>query len=833
MNYIEYVWDFNTDTVKHDTKLYAKWHKYSIYSIQDLWNMREDLSGDYTLTRDLDFNDDGSYDETIPKGFSSVEDFKTAMTSGDGWIPICGFEGTFEGTFDGNNYKISNLYIGAGTAYGGLIGRINNQESDYVIKDIELDNANIHTTASFSECGILCGEIRGSLSNCKVTGSVEIAGAGACGGIVGRQHEGNINSCDSEVDIYIHNDAYVGGIIGIKNLSGVISNCHSKNFTEDVGVKTGTARVGGLAGILENNSVVNCSTYIDVKGTYAGGLIGQSYSVIIENCTVDYKSVEGSYTLGGLVGYCSGGSIDNCHVTNIDIKDSLSNYIGGFIGISLMSGGRTDIINSHTEGHIVYDYSSWVGGFIGYSLAKIDNCYSTCSITDVDIESSVSDIGGFIGLNYSPEIKNSYYIGDIRIHGYAWAVGGFNGNNNNSGGFIENCYSKSDIEVNDSSGVGGFEGYSRGGGIYNSYHEGNLISNSTSIRQWFGGFCGYYNSGSDIEGCYSKGNITAVNYNMVGGLVGACYNNIIKDCYHEGNVQGNNEVGGLVGKQPSANVENCYAKGNIHGNNIVGGLIGFNIPRNKECYFIGSVTGNDKVGGLVGDAPVGTPEGSEKCYSKSSVIGNSNVGGIYGWGGETPLIGCYHIGSVEGEENVGGLRGFCDMTASYALKDIKCFSESNLKGLINVGGFAGYAPAILRLEYFFHLGSIEGEENIGGIIGYFGDSVYLKNCYSVGNLIGINNVGGISNSSGNNNIINIENCYFAGEITGNNSSGLLKVTGDPTVSDINNFWDIELSGVSESDVGEGKTTREMKTKETFMGWDFGEEWNIVEGDYYE
>ena len=48
------------------------------------------------------------------------------------------------------------------------------------------------------------------------------------------------------------------------------------------------------------------------------------------------------------------------------------------------------------------------------------------------------------------------------------------------------------------------------------------------------------------------------------------------------------------------------------------------------------------------------------------------------------------------------------------------------------------------------------------------------------------------------------------------------------------FWDIETSGQSTSDGGEGKTTAEMQTETTFTdaGWDFVEIWNIGERQTY-
>ena len=46
------------------------------------------------------------------------------------------------------------------------------------------------------------------------------------------------------------------------------------------------------------------------------------------------------------------------------------------------------------------------------------------------------------------------------------------------------------------------------------------------------------------------------------------------------------------------------------------------------------------------------------------------------------------------------------------------------------------------------------------------------------------------------------------------------------------FWDIETSGQATSAVGTVKTTAEMQTESTFVGWSFDTVWTIDEGKDY-
>ena len=49
---------------------------------------------------------------------------------------------------------------------------------------------------------------------------------------------------------------------------------------------------------------------------------------------------------------------------------------------------------------------------------------------------------------------------------------------------------------------------------------------------------------------------------------------------------------------------------------------------------------------------------------------------------------------------------------------------------------------------------------------------------------------------------------------------------------ISSYWDVETSGQSVSDGGEGQTTAEMMMQGTFTGWDFVNVWSITENSSY-
>ena len=102
---------------------------------------------------------------------------KDGTWSGQQWIPIGNSSESFQGHFDGNGYKISNIYINGSQDYQGLFG----STSSY-----RLENINIAS-------GI-------------------IVGGDYIGGVVGITEEGSISNCTNNATVKGEN--YVGGICG-------------------------------------------------------------------------------------------------------------------------------------------------------------------------------------------------------------------------------------------------------------------------------------------------------------------------------------------------------------------------------------------------------------------------------------------------------------------------------------------------------------------------------------------------------------------------------------------------------------------------------------------
>jgi hypothetical protein len=223
------------------------------------------------------------------------------------------------------------------------------------------------------------------------------------------------------------------------------------------------------------------------------------------------------------------------------------------------------------------------------------------------------------------------------------------------------------------------------------------------------------------------------------------------------------------------------------------GLVGVNGGTVTGCYATGAVTGEGTVGGLVGSNS-GTVTG---CYATGTVTGvEGTVGGLVG-GNSGTVTGCYATGTVTGDYAVGGLVG-----SNYSGTVTNCYATGTVTG--TTGG-------------------------AGGLVGgnYHGT---VTNCYATGAVTGDYAVGGLvgSNYSGT-----VTNCYATGAVTGTTGGvgGLEGYNDYGTVTA--SYYDTQTTGQADN-TGKGapRTTAAMKQQATFVGWDFGVVWTIVENTDY-
>lgn len=288
--------------------------KQIIRTVEDLNNIRNNPSGHYKLSSNLDL--------------SSYE-------LGEGWRPIS----QFSGTLDGRGYTISNLTISRPSSR--YVGLFENLTDTARVTNIKFENVSIR---GGEYVGTLAGSNAGNINNVTISSGSVIGQTNYTGGLVGSHNNGIISSCVVLLD-QINGNSAVGGVVGTL-YSGTLTKSGAKTSI------TGRESVGGVIGM----AAIDNATYVQqvcantkITGTNSlGGLIGT-----LQILTDDRIELENSYgkgtingthkNAGGLVGMITSVGDANIYFNalyaDVDIlnKDVTSGGCVGYFDVSVTS----------------------------------------------------------------------------------------------------------------------------------------------------------------------------------------------------------------------------------------------------------------------------------------------------------------------------------------------------------------------------------------------------------------------------------------------------------------------------------------------------------------
>lgn len=382
------------------------------------------------------------------------------------WDPIGSDERgiRFEGTFDGQNHTISNLYMKASgnIEYIALFSSIENATIQNLIVDGNLvagpnlseqddpaaagivgvaygnckiinciNNAIVSKESAGRECAGILGcvylESSAILDNCINNGSV--SGGNACGGLVGTVYGSlKINNSSNNGKIGNINSSYVAGLLG-RTMEGAISIDinDSYNTGEILSIRYSA---GILACAVEGDITINnCYNQGKIDATNrvitgaVGGIMARIYKncskVNIINCNNISNIIIGSETkkmiVGGILGenQNKNTTIVNCYnVGNLE-----GDYVSGITGWISDAGDATatqyiNIINSYNAGNITGRLSK--AGIISLTSDRatvdIQNVYYLETCADVGVQNSTSDNGISLTDSY---MKSPNFVDDL------------------------------------------------------------------------------------------------------------------------------------------------------------------------------------------------------------------------------------------------------------------------------------------------------------------------------------------------------------------------------------------------------------------------------------
>ncbi|MGC8845691.1 MAG: hypothetical protein ACP5QY_07555, partial [Candidatus Hydrogenedens sp.] len=667
-----------------------------ISTLNDLGNIGvlTPLDADYILTDDIDASDTANW----PGGFDPIGDFTDT--------------GHFKGSFDGNGFIISNLYIyRPGETYVGLFSYIEGGS----IKNLKLLDVNI---SGKSIVGGISGLVEGGeMEGCIVSGSIQASSN--CGGIAGIIHP---SLTDMGIDM-----CYTIGQLTWQNFD-----------------PTAKYNFGGLAGIIDAGStsvsVMSSFSHMNIVTSisdmnYVGGLVGRlANKVYIEKCYSVGEVPNGSGGIGGLIGYAN--NPDYVDASVWDIKTSRQTESSGGTGYN-----TAEMKNPDTYINMGWEISTepCINCSTVWSIYKEISYPFLCdlsnlipNVTRYDVSTAIKNLieSGFNPVELVPLYHNTIppgqvvetvpekdcyfpYAGGVSIK---YSIGPYPpiyistieqlqliGNDPNYP--ADNIYIlNNDIDASATRGWNGGRGFipiEEFSGVLDG--DGHKIS-GLYISDISGEPTGLFRTIKKPNGDFGRvsnliiENVEIYGYAPVGVLAGKIESppepeitSTLQNIATSGEVFGLNSVGGLAGIiYGGISVYDCSIRANINA---------IEISKSKIDYAnFGGVCGYD----------VG-------CYiSRVSYMGairsgrGNNFGGIAGYttidptSGSTPTIyNCYAHASIQNSNplsrNIGGLIGFADVNTELD----NSYSASDFSTPASAGGLIGDGNAPIAVNNSF------------------------------------------------------------------------------------------------------------------------------------
>ena len=729
----------------------------------------------------------------------------------------------FTGTFDGNGHVISNMTIEAPESsndYLGLFGVVSGM--DALIRNFGVVDFAIKAYGNEAKyLGGLCGENAGGvLENCYAIGQIANTEGESVepSSLVGTLQCGVPDEPDPD-----YKSMLIGGLCGLN--CGFIDECFAET---DIFCGMDTECVGGLCG--KTTGPEWCDQHSFIFNSYSRG------SVIID---------EYGYKVGGLCGH-SGGIILRCYSTTELINGEDCDRVGGLVG----SAGPDNITrNSFWD----MDVSSISNSPAGTGL----------STAELQTQSTFTDEGWDFMYESENGLWDTWYMNGYPelafFREYNLVV------NSGDGGGVYRSDSIIDISADAAAPGYVFNAWNVLPANYSDY----LLSDTSSETSFL-----IPQDDVEITANYVR---IPVSLSITGpSSVGeratvllSCEANYISGPSVDVTQQAEwsivppdaasiNEVGELTAFGTTSNLTLTITAQYVeHGvtnstsvqipivNNTYGGGSGTSVDpyqlHTKEDFlsFASATADYDMNFKLYADIDL-----AGESFSRAVIAPNAAAGTTYTG---TPFTGFLdgngfivrNVSIVVGSNEAWlGLFGKLSGAEIYDLgvENVVFVDASNSSRYI--GGFAGQNSGSSLNSCFVGGVNIQGGSYVGGFIGLNSYNGTVSNCFSEGVLEGSSYVGGFCGY--NYNSSSMEGCYASCEIISGGTKGGFCAGADGTSSATGCFWDTDLSGLTASSGGTGRTTTQMQSKSTFTdaGWDFFPSqtdgtWDIwyIYGDY--
>ena len=402
----------------------------------------------YELAANLDFDTNGN---------GEADEGDAYWNGGGGWIPIGESNDSFDTTFDGGGHTIANLFIRRSPNVG-LFGVLGSGSTVSGIGLVDASIAASGFGAAGTLAGIGRGAIEDSFADGLVAGCVDQIGGLVGlndGSIQNSRSGGNVESA-RRVSDSDRRACYAigGGLVGENSgmIAGSFSTSVVSGFTDQfgglAGVNSGsisdsyaagsvtgkdcpgecTADVGGLVGVNEIGGEITNSYATGVVsgvGDNFGGLAGVNSGVVAASYATGSVNGKGFAIFGNVGGLVGTNEIEG-NITNSYATGGVTGQGDNFGGLAGVNSGV--VAASYATGSVSANGFANVGGLVGVNETegKIITSYATGGVSGQG-----DNFGGLAGVN-SGVIAASYAAGNVSGNGFA-DVGGLVGDNQYTG----------------------------------------------------------------------------------------------------------------------------------------------------------------------------------------------------------------------------------------------------------------------------------------------------------------------------------------------------------------------------------------------------------------
>ena len=695
------------------------------------------------------------------------------------WVPIGNSNNKYQGTFDGNNKTITNLYINASQLNVGLFGCT----YEGTIKNLTFEYANVTNTNNY--VGVLVGKAfwGSTLQNIKISNTCQIKGGKYTGGIAGYL-DGNAYNCVNCAKV--QGIQYIGGLCGY--YSRISNSINSMTACANYGnVTASSLGVGGLVGYFDSGTIQDCANYGDVKGTdRIAGMAGSVNNGKIQNVfsygniSVTNKTQNVGMAFGysysgateGMVAYYSGAKlIANGQEITIKAfgngKPSEDNATG-FTEAQLKSGVVAYLLQQNASSEAKWGQNLANDGDIYPVIGSKYQVYADNSLVNCKTNEKIS--GSFTNNPTSSAIRyqhgktNHHIATDATCTEAAtkeyWQCQDCQrtfsdsqltkeltdvtdaehpalGHHSNEDGYCDRCQHYVAVKPSQESGVyliakpchlAWFRDYVNGTIVDDGEAAGTTHPSASAMLTADIDLKNYCHAAEDGKELLSWIPIGSEKNRWKGNMDGQGHTN--SNLY----IKTAQNYVGLFGYTDGATIQDLIFDNakvenvNTTGTNtsytgiLVGYAYGYSpshikgIKTTNNC----TVIGQEITGGIVGFAKINL----ENCDNHSSVKGTSNVGGIAGFSCYKNIKRCTNYGTVENDGSyIGGIIGYAIETS---IEDCANYGKITSTGW-TAGGIAGQTGDNCSIQNVFSYGDVTNTHNDSGIImGYVLGTVTAK-----------------------------------------------------------------------------------------------------------